>query len=62
VELRGVSESELRGLFGHGLCDFADAMADVNDGSLAGSVEITLTVRRKYPGAFAADGGGKRFL
>jgi len=37
-------------------------MADVNDGSLAGSVEMTLTVRRKYPGAFAADGGGKRFL
>ena len=62
MELRGVGESNLRGLFGNGLRDFADAVANVDNGGLAGSVEIFLTVGRNDPGTFAADGDGKRFF
>ena len=62
MKLRGVGKSNLRGLRGHGLGDGLDAVADVDDGGLAGSVEIFLAVGRDDPGTFAADGDGKRFF
>lgn len=62
MKLRRVGEGDLGGLCGHGLGDFFGAVADVNDGSLAGRIEIALTVRRGDPAAFAADGGWERFL
>ena len=59
MELGGVGEGDLGGLRGHGVGDGLDAVADIDNGGLTGSVEIFLTVRGGDPGTFAADGGGK---
>lgn len=60
--MRGVGESNLRGLGSHGVSDGLDAVADADDGGLAGCVEIFLAVGGDDPGTFAADGRGERFL
>lgn len=39
VKLGGVSKGELRGLFGHSAANFGDAVADVDNGGLAGSIQ-----------------------
>ena len=44
MELRCVSESDLRGLCGHGFGDFSDAVTNVDDGGLARCIEKSLTV------------------
>jgi len=62
VELSGVGERDLRSLGNHGVGDGLDAVTDVDNGGLAGSVEIFIAVGGDDPGTFAADGGGKRFL
>lgn len=59
MELRGVGEGELRGLFGHRSADFRNAVADVDDGGLAGSVEELAAICGVDPAAFAADRHGK---
>jgi hypothetical protein len=38
MKLRGVRESQLRGLFSHRSADFGNAVSDVDDRSLACSV------------------------
>lgn len=58
VELRGVGEGEAARLFGHGAADFADTVADADDGGLAGGVEVAAAVGGDDPAAFAADGDG----
>ena len=60
VELCGVGEGDLGGLRGHGVGDGSDAVTDADDSGLARGIEIFLTVGRDDPGAFAADGDGKR--
>lgn len=62
VELSGVSKGDLGGLRGHGVGDGLDAVADADDSGLARGIEIFLTVGGDDPGAFAANGDGKRFL
>ena len=62
MELRRMRKSDLRGLRGHGVGNGLNAVADADDGGLAGSVKIFLAVGREDPGAFAADGGGERFF
>jgi len=62
VKLRGVGEGDLGGLRGHRVGDRLNAVTDANDSSLARGIEIFLAVGRDDPGAFAADGDGKRFF
>ena len=62
MKLGGVCEGDLGGLRGHGVGDGLDAVADVDDSGLAGSVEIALAVGGDDPGAFASNDGGKRFF
>ena len=62
MELRCVSEGDLGGLRGDGVGDRLDAVTDADDSGLAGCIEIFSAVRRDDPGAFAADGDGKRFF
>jgi len=62
VELSGVGKRDLRSLGSHGVGDGLDAVADVDHGGLAGSIEIFLAVGGDEPGAFTADGGWKRLL
>lgn len=61
MELRSMGKGELRGLLGHGAADFRDAVADVNDGGLAGGVQEPAAVGGEKPGAFAANSDGKGF-
>ena len=62
VELRGMRESDLGCLGGHGVGNGLDTVADVDDGGLAGSIEIFLAVGGDDPRAFGADGGGEGFF
>ena len=62
MKLRGVSKCDLRSLPCHSFCDFLDAVADVDDGSLARCVEIFFTVGGDDPGTFTPYRGGERFL
>jgi len=62
MELRRVREGDLRGLRGHGVGDGLNAVSNADDGRLAGSVQVFLPVGGKNPAAFAANGGGERFL
>ena len=62
VELRGVSERDLRGLLGHGAPDFGDAMPDADHGGLACGIEKVVAVGGNNPAAFAADGDGERLV
>ncbi len=55
MKLRRVGEGDLRRLFGHRAPDFGDAVADADDGGLAGSVEKPAAVGGENPGAFAAN-------
>lgn len=56
MELRGVREGKLRSLSGHGAGDFWNAVADVDDGSLAGSIQEFAAVAAVDPAAIAAIG------
>ena len=56
--MRGVGKGDAIGLVGHGTADFGDAVADANDGSLAGGVEVAAAVGGGDPATFAADGNG----
>jgi len=62
MKLRSVRKSDLGSLHGHSFGDFLDAVADVDDGRLAGRVEIFLTVGGDDPGTFATNGDGKGFF
>ena len=55
-----MGEGDLGGLRGHRVGDRLNAVTDANDSSLARGIEIFLAVGRDDPGAFAADGDGKR--
>jgi hypothetical protein len=48
-------------LFGHGAADFGDTVADTDDGSLAGGIEIAAPVGVYDPTTFAADRYGILF-
>ncbi len=61
LELRSVGEGELRGLRGHGLADFGDAVANADDGGLSGGVEVFAVVGGEDPAALGAHGGGVIF-
>jgi hypothetical protein len=56
VELGGVGKGDAIGLLGHGLADFGDAVADADDGGLAGGVEESAAIGGDDPGTFAAHG------
>jgi len=56
MKLRGVGEGDATRLLGHGAADFGDAVADADDGGLAGGVEVVAAVGGDDPAAFAADG------
>ena len=58
MELRGVGEGDAIGLFGHSAADFQDAVADADNGGLAGGVEVAAAVGGDDPATFAADGDG----
>lgn len=58
VELRSVSKSDAIGLLGHGAADFGDAVANTDDGGLAGSVKIAAAFGVDDPTAFAANSDG----
>lgn len=62
MELRGMRESDLRGLLGHGAANFWNAVADADDGGLAGGVKKTAAIRGNDPAALAADGDRKRLF
>ncbi len=62
MKLRGVRESQLRGLLSHRSADLGNAVADVHDGCLACRVEELAPVRGKEPAAFATDGDRNRLL
>src|SRR5271163_3901571 len=62
MELRGMGERQLRGLLAHGVADFGNAVANIDDGGLACGVEKFAAIGGKNPGAFAADGDGNRFV
>jgi len=58
VELRGVREGELRGLFGHSTADFGDAVPDADYRGLPRRIEKTAAALIDDPAAFAAHGNG----
>ena len=58
MKLRGVGKGDAIRLLGHGATDFGDAVADADDGGLAGGVEVAATVGGGDPAAFAANGDG----
>ena len=58
MELRGVGEGDATRLFGHGTADFLDAVANADDGGLAGGVEVAAAVGGDDPAAFATDSDG----
>ena len=53
--MRGVGKGDLIGLLRHRTADFGDAVADANDSSLTGGVEIASTVIGDDPTAFTAN-------
>lgn len=59
MKLRGMGESELRGLLGHGFANFPQAVTDADDGGLAGGVEKPAVIGGDDPTAFATNGYGK---
>jgi hypothetical protein len=62
VKLRGVREGDLRRLLGHGATDFRDTVADIDDGSLPGSVQEAASIGCDNPATFSTGRSGKRFL
>ena len=56
MELRGVGKGDATRLLGHGAADFGDAVADADDGGLAGGVEVAAASGIDDPAALAADG------
>jgi len=56
MKLRGVGEGDATRLFGHGAADFRDTVADADDSSLAGGVEVAAAVGGDDPATFAANG------
>jgi hypothetical protein len=61
LELRGVDVGEAGGLRGHGVRDFGNSVADGDDGSAAGRVEIALALGGVDETTIAADGSGIGF-
>ena len=59
MKLRGVGESELRGLLSHGFANFPHAVTDADDGGLAGGVEKAAVVGGDDPTAFTPDSYGE---
>ena len=59
MKLRGVRESELRGLLSHRSADFGNTVPDIDDGSLACRIEEFAAIGRKEPAAFTPDGNRK---
>lgn len=59
MELGCMRKSDLRRLFGHGAADFRDAVTDVDDSGLAGSIEEFAPVGGEDPAAFATDSDGE---
>lgn len=62
VELCRMREGDLRSLCSHGVGYGLNTVADADDGSLAGSIEIFLAIRSDDPGGFAAYGCRESFL
>jgi hypothetical protein len=62
MKLRGMCKGNLRGLLDHGATDFRNAVADVDDGSLPGSIQETPALLVYDPASFAANGKGKCFF
>jgi hypothetical protein len=62
VELRRVSESDLRRLLRHGAADFGDAVTDADDRGLARGVEKVAAVGGMNPAAFATHGDGEGLM
>ena len=58
MELRGVGEGDATRLFGHGAADFGDTVADADNRSLAGGVQVAAAVGVDDPAAFSANGDG----
>jgi hypothetical protein len=58
VELRGVREGELRGLFGHSTADFGNAVPDADYRGLPRRIEKTASALIDDPAAFAAHSNG----
>lgn len=61
VKLRSVGERELRALCGHGLGDFRNTVADVDDSGLTCGVEKFAPVLRVDPASAGMRGDGKVF-
>src|SRR6266852_7823095 len=59
MKLRGVRECDLGGLLRHGAANLRDAVANADDGGLAGGIEEAGSVRGDEPRAFAAKDDGK---
>jgi hypothetical protein len=58
VELRGVGKGDAIGLLGHGAADFRDTVADADDSSLTGGVEVATAVGGDDPATFTANSDG----
>ena len=58
VELGGVGKGDAIGLLGHSAADFANPVADADNGGLAGGVEVAAAVGGDDPAAFSALGDG----
>lgn len=56
MELRGVGEGDAIRLLGHSAADFGNAVADADDGGLAGGVEVAAAIGGDDPAAFTANG------
>ena len=58
VKLRGVRESDLRRLLGHGPADFSDTVTDADNGGLPRGIEKSARVSSDDPAALPTNGNG----